>query len=483
MMDAQQAEDILVRAALDRGDTRVLMYRHQIRADRMVDRLPPMGWAFLRWSRRGGKTRYCVLRAVREALSAPRRIVRYACPTKLHARTTVLPDVDLVCEELPKHLRPRYVQDDATYEFPNGSRIIIGSCETRRDCEMQKGTTAHFAIVEEAGTIPAALLEFVIAGVLAPQFLTSRGRGVIVGTPPEIDLPDHPYWVRYSRCETAGFASTVTLDELRHVDDDVKAEAANVPGGRTNTTFRREYLCERVIESDRRLVPEWGAVAEKCTVHVDVPEFCDWYVSADFGFEDLTVVVFAWYDFAAHKLVVAREIAMQHESGVAVGRAIRDVERELGITKALRVADAPPQLLADLADRVHGPGVSFGPAQKDDSVAALNQLRMHIQGERVLVDPSCTTTISHLAYGVWNERRTDFARADGYGHWDAIPALTYLVRSVNWRRNPVPAGLGVSPVTHQTYASPSRHETIADVVSNAARQRPAPRPLHELFRR
>jgi hypothetical protein len=122
------------------------------------------------------------------------------------------------------------------------------------------------------------------------------------------------------------------------------------------------------------------------------------------------------------------------------------------------VADAPSQLRADMAHSTLGSGIEFGGAAKQDADASLAQLRSEVGRRRIVINPRCTTLVSHLRYGTWNAARTGFDRSEGYGHWDAIDALKYLNRSVARRRNPVP----VHPMgargdsTHSSVAHRSR---------------------------
>lgn len=445
------AVEAIKAAALRQGDTRVLMMRHQLAAHDIVRKLGPVDWAFLLWSRRGGKTWFCVEQIFLDAKTLPpRSTIRYACPSKVHARDFVLPTFELVGEMLPPEHRPRFDMMRSTYFFPNGTRVVIGSCETRRDCEVQKGTSCHRAYVEEAGVIDPTLLEYVITGVLEPQFATTRGNGIIVGTPPEFDEPEHPFWARYDRAVVEGFAHKVTLDELDHVDEDIKAKLIEKAGGRDNVRCCREYYVERKSENDLTIVPEWSKLQGKCIEDREIAPYRMWYCVGDLGFNDLTVLLWAWYDFKRAQIVVKYELACDGESGLDVGFKAKNLEAEHGIApKPYRYADAPPQMLADLAGTSPGPGLSFAPVVKDDFDAAVNQLRMLIQRERIVVDPSCTVLLSHLEHGTWNERRTDFSRRVGFGHWDAIAALLYLTRVVDWNANPYPAiEPGVTNATH-----------------------------------
>ena len=441
----------LERLALANGDMRALMHRTQLIALERFDATKSKTFS-IDCSRRWGKTVYSALLTYRQALRKPGSIVRYVAPTKTHGRQFVQPTFAWVDSRLPERFRPRFDRQDNTWHWPNGARCHLGSAETMQDVEVQVGTGCDLAILDEAGKIRSELLKHLHLSVLLPQFLTTGGRCIVPSTP--AISPAHYLTEIVARAQAENAMVRFTIDDCDHVPkDEIDALIAEL-GGPSSTNVRRELYCEHVAERSRLIVPEWIDVRDECVAESPVPDFRDWYVAADFGFEDLTVILWAWYDFAKAQLVIERELAMHQASGIDVGIAARAIEAELGITKAFRVADAPTQLLADLMHPMHGPGIAFAPAIKDDADAAMNQLRMLIQKKRIRVHPRCRTLISHLNYGTWNERRTSFDREPGFGHWDAIDALKYLSRIVDWKRNPIPADFGISPFTHQTHFVP-----------------------------
>ena len=82
-------------------------------------------------------------------------------------------------------------------------------------------------------------------------------------------------------------------------------------------------------------------------------------------------------------------------------------------------------------------------------MAALNRLRLAVANRQVVINPRCTKLISHLRYAIWNRARSSYARSSDHGHFDGVDALKYLVRSVDWNRNPFPHPLsGISGERH-----------------------------------
>lgn len=462
----QSALDAVTRAVLLQGDFRILLTRTQLHALDLFDASTATTFA-IDCSRRWGKTVFSAIKTYQQAISRPGSIIRYVAPTKLHGRQFVQPTFAWLDAQIPEAYRPRFDRQDNTWRWDNGSICHLGSAETMGDVEAQVGTECHLAILDEAGKIRSDLLRHLHRSVLRAQFLTTRGRCLVPSTP--AISPAHYLTEIVATAQATGALARYTIEDCDHVPAEERESMILDLGGRESTEVRRELYCEHVPERSRLIVPEWADVRDECVVDSLRPEYHDWYVAADFGFEDLTVVLWGWYDFARAQLVIERELSMHQASGLDVGFAVRRIDSELGIAKAVRCADAPAQLLADLMHPSHGPGIAFGPAIKDDAEAALNQLRMLIQRKRIRINPRCKTLISHLDFGTWNERRTSFDRADGYGHWDAIDALKYMSRVVNWTRNPVPSGLGVNAITHQIHDGPK--VTAADSFRRALGRR------------
>ena len=106
-------------------------------------------------------------------------------------------------------------------------------------------------------------------------------------------------------------------------------------------------------------------------------------------------------------------------------------------TPTLRVADNNNLILLNDLNAKHN--INFLPTLKDNADAALNNMRMLIKSERIIINPKCKTLIYHLKSGIWNKARNSYARSADYGHYDAIDSLKYLCRNINFNKNPFPS--------------------------------------------
>jgi hypothetical protein len=348
-----------------------------------------------------------------------------------------------------------------------------------------------------------------VTSVITPQFATREWGKILVASTPPL-TPAHDLTPLRKKSVTAGQYAKYTLDDLDHIKDDVKAALIKsvfegIDGGDGGiTAVLRELFCEHVTEDTMAIIPEMRHVKDEVVANVIKrmltrypslssmadrltapggsiieklvrPEHFDCYVVADFGFSDLTVVLFAYYDFKRALLCIEDELVFKGKSGIDVARGTMQKRHELwGIQKAPRaqLADVTPQVVADMAqatvhDRIagHSAMCMWGGVEKTDADAALNTARAMISERRVRIDPRCTVLIDHLSNGVWaNGRKTTFDRSAAYGHFDAIDAFKYLVRHVDWRRNPTPALHGLDPSTHHIPAHIAARDQIQPLV-------------------
>lgn len=410
-------------------------------------------------TRRFGKTFDAAMKAFEVAQSRPGAVIRYCAPTKLQGRTFVMPAFSWVADRVPRDLRPKFDRMDTCWRWANGSTCYLGAADTMGDLEAQVGTECDLAIADEAGKWPAGHLTHWIKSVIMPQFMTRPwGRIFVPSTPPL--TPAHDLSEVRKVAVESGLYARYTIDDLDHVTAEAKArlidEITRMEGG--ETAVLRELYCEYVTDESMAIIPEMREARPFIVEAFERPEFFDCYVAADFGFSDLTVVLFAYYDWSRAVLCIEDELVFKGKSAITVGRATTEKRVALwGKWKTPRamMADAPLQVIADMSEGTAkdalGPCV-FGNVEKTDADAALNTARRTIIERKVRIHPRCQVLIDHLANGVWNRSRTSFDRSDSHGHFDAIDAFKYLVRHVDWRRSPIPAMHGVSQATHHVPA-------------------------------
>ena len=180
----------------------------------------------------------------------------------------------------------------------------------------------------------------------------------------------------------------------------------------------------------------------------------------DIGFKDLTVVLFGYYDFREDKIVIQDEI-------VRIGREIhlpvftkelQDKETELWtydltnefVAPKVRVSDINPFIVQEISINArknnYNHPLDFGVPEKHDKLANINKLRVMLANKKIIINPKCQTLIRHIKHCKWKDKgsKSDFARSQDDGHYDAVDALLYLTRAINYNDNPYPASYGFS---------------------------------------
>lgn len=442
--------------AWQRGDLGHLLSRRQRRAVAKWRKSGARRFVFV-WTRRGGKSRVKCVVALEECLRTPKTIVKYAAPTQDMAREIVAPLMTELLENAPAGLVTFNAQQ-MRWTFSNGSTIKLAGCDGL-NANRLRGTSAHLVIVDEAGFV--ADLTYVVESILRPQIITTQGRMLISSTPPK--TPAHPFQYYSAVAAANGHDDVCTLDQVvaepdSHITREEADEAIADAGGRASTTCKREYFCGFETDEQSAVIPEWAAHAEAIVKDIPPPEHRTMWVAGDFGFSDLTFIVFAWTDWEKARVVVEDELVFQGVGALTVGTQVLAKERELwGLKKpALRVADAGNQLLATM----HETGCEFAPVVKTDADAALSTLRSYVQQHRIIINPRCKALIAHMAHGIWNKSRTSYERSEGLGHFDGIDAVKYLCRHADLRANPTP---DLPPgATSQTWmVLPKRNDSFA----------------------
>ena len=414
----------------------------------------------LNCSRRLGKSYLMLADADMYARQNPGSELRWAAPTAKQIRSIVTPIMGDLHATCPRELRPRWVAQDGFWLYPNESKLWVAGCDSRADADKLRGPKADRWYVDEAGSIPE--LQYVVQDVLQPQTLTTGGSGIVASTPPE--SLDHPFRDYALSAQIGGCYAHRTIYDNPRITPEVIAQYMEESGGPDSTTWRREYMAEFVTDDNRAIVPEWRHHGAACIGEHPRPPYFDAYVGMDLGYNDLTVVLFGYWDFIRTTMVIEDEIVLKNmrtasgDSGTAALAA--DVKRKIDTLypgmKLTMVSDNDLIVINDLASQ-HG--LYFTPAEKHNrEEQGVNVIRMMVQREELRIHPRCTTLIQHMESGIWNAQRTDFARpSDRSHHYDAIPALCYMVRRVNRRKNPYPEwDPHISPDTHFMVSKPSQ---------------------------
>lgn len=399
-------------------------------------------------ARQSGKSYLLAILALEQALRQKNSIIKVVTDTKLHMNSIFIPIMNELLEKCPEDVKPQYSKKDYTYIFSNGSQIQLAGSDGK-NYEKLRGQKSALCLVDESGFCND--LSEMVKSVLIPTTTHTGGRVVLASTPPP-DY-DHDFIKFIEDAELKGLLSKKTIYDNPLLTKEAVTRIENEMGGVHSEQFRREYLCELIKDSNRAVIPEANAeLMAKIVKEVPRPIFYDAYVSMDLGFNDLTVVLFGYFDFKNDQLVIEDEIVMEGKekdfSIKNLGDAILHKETALWFNVMTNEQKIPYKRVSDINHIVTNEirvntnyQVNFTNADKYDNNAAINNMRAMLGGEKIIISPKCTTLVRHLLNVKWKgSQKLEFARSPDDGHYDAVDALKYMCRAIANPRNPYPPG-------------------------------------------
>lgn len=399
----------------------------------------------LNCARRFGKTTVLCIVILEFAIRNANVQIRFAAPSAKQLEKIIFPIIAMLMTDCPSYLKPKFSSQKNVFKFTNGSEIHLAGVDAHH-AESLRGVASHLNVLDEAGSMDN--LRYVMQDVLMPLTLTTGGTTLLASTPAPYLEHDYTHIAHAAKEEKA--FSQFTIHDNKALTPQQYARAVEDSGGENTTTFKREYLCQFVTDSELIIIPEWNDIYVAETPKDQHYPLYHKYVAMDIGFRDNTAVIFGYYNFRDAKLIIEDELTFSIETMVTdrVAKAILAKERELwGDQKPFRrIADNnDPRLLQDFS-LLHN--LPFIPTTKDQLHAMVNETRMWLGDGRVTIDPKCKQTIGCIQFAIWKKegtRRIEFANSATYKHYDHLAALIYMLRNVDTHTNPIPQLYGVDP--------------------------------------
>lgn len=398
-------------------------------------------------ARQTGKSYHWATVAIETCIKKPKARVRYGTAFQSDLEEFIRPIFELLIEDAPDDVKPTWKTQGSKYMFPNGAEIKLVGLDMHPNG--LRGNALDLVIIDEAGFV--SKLRYIFASIILPMLRNRPNLRVIMSsTPPE--TPDHEFTEFVHEAIEQGKLFKATIDDDETTTKETKDILAKEAGGYDSTTYRREFLCEFVTDSDLAIVPEWDGKFVGELERDNLTDYYHRYVALDVGVVDFTAGVFGYYDFRRATLFIEDEIGMRGPEMTTdkLAVALKAKERELWGEKKVyrRVADNNNLLLLNDLGSIHE--CYFRATDKDELPAMVNELRLLVKAGRLRVHPRCRNLIACLEYGIYNESKVkrEFARSKVFGHYDWLAALIYLVRNLDVVTNPVPADLGIGYATH-----------------------------------
>ena len=398
-------------------------------------------------ARQSGKSYLLGVLSLETCLRKPNSIVKLLSDTKVHVESIIQPLITQLLEDCPEYLKPEYAKTKYKFIFPNGSEIQLAGSDNGH-YERLRGQKTDLVLVDEAGF--CTNLKYIVRSVLIPTTTHTGGKCVLASTSPL--NPGHDFIDFMNRAEFQGRLTKKTIYDNPMLTKEQMESLIEELGGINSPDTRRELFCEIIRDESTILFPELDdELKAKIVREWEKPPHYDAYVGMDLGYKDLTVVVFGYYDFRADKVIIEDEIVVNGRDLKLpeLTEKIMETEQRLWTNPLtgefmkpyVRVSDIN-YIVTEEISRLSDYQLTFQPANKKDNDAALNSLRVALASERIIIHPRCKTLIRHLTNCRWkNKSSTDrtFARSGDDGHFDAVDAVKYLIRSVSYNRNPYPA--------------------------------------------
>lgn len=397
-------------------------------------------------ARQTGKSYLWVCVAIETCIKKPNARVRYGTAFQKDLEEFIKPIFEQVCEDAPRWIKPKYESKGSKYKFNNGSEIKLVGLDLHPDG--LRGNALDLVVIDEAGFV--SNLRYVFSIVIAMLRHRPQLRVIMSSTPSE--TPDHEFTEFVQEAEKEGNLFKATIDDDESCTIETKQRIAKECGGYDSTTYRREFLCEFIVDAELAIVPEWKDVYIQESVRDEFFPYYHRYGSQDLGVVDLTANLFAYYDFKKATLVIEDETHINGPSLTTdkLAEMIKAKEKELwnDLKVYRRISDNNNLLLLNDLGALHG--LHFRATDKDELPAMINEVRLLVKQGRLIVHPRCKMLIGCLKYGVYNSTKAkrEFARSKVYGHYDHLAALVYLVRNLDTNTNPIPRDYNLNANTH-----------------------------------
>lgn len=398
--------------------------------------------------RRFGKSALCAFIVNEMGQTKPHARMSWAAETATQVEKIIIPNMRMALRDCPEEIKP--VWKNGAYRWPHtGAVLYTAGCEDERKADRLLGDASDLFILDEAGSIWP--LEYVYKEVVL--WMGSDRGGVVLMPSTPAKTPAH-YFRQVcikAKAGDGGYAHRTVHDSEW---DERKLEMlAAECGGVDTSEWKRQALAEDVIDEDVAVLPEATRFMDQMVEERERPRYYDIYAGMDIGdAPSLTAIVYGYYDFGMATLVLEGEDELSRPTSDAIADAIATTEQELWgeyfewvredqpfrdelARVYLRVSDNDPILLRDLAVAHE---LEFGKAQKDHKEAAIGKVRRWIKEGRIKINPRCKRLLAHMEAAIWNKQRTKFEFMDGFGHFDFVDALVYLVRAVDEQHDPTP---------------------------------------------
>lgn len=445
------SKDEIKKELWKRGVLKWMLYKHQVpiydKIREVLNSPDPMTNSYvIDCARQFGKSFIMFMIAVENCLQNANITVVYVGPLKSQVNEIINGNTyNIMFASCPQEFTPKY--DGTTLQFTNGSRIRLAGTDNKNYSNL-RGGSAHLVLLDEAGFMSD--LEVGVLPTVEPMTKTTGGKVIFASTPP--DTLDHDYIQILRDHEEAGLISTFTIWDDTSLTPIQLQKIINQCKGKETTKFKREYECQRIIETSVQVIPELTEhLAKRLMIddlykRDDLLKFWKKYVVIDTGIRDKTAAIFAHFNYQTKKVVVESMLDLQgseyNTSRLAemIKQEVRTLWKSDEIKGIRYIADNNNLIVINDLNIIYK--LPFEPTTKGRLDEMVQKVRDWIYDERIQFAPNATEVLNCSRFAIWSKSRTEFSRSPKYGHYDALAALVYLIRNVEEYNNPVPDLIG-----------------------------------------
>lgn len=373
-------------------------------------------------ARQLGKSAFGVLWGIEQCLKRPGITVLLAAPNKLQGYEIA----DGLFDELTKDAPEGLIRKSSTRLRWNigKSKFVIGGA---MNPETLRGVRADDVILEEPRDIESVKLEKFIRGTIMPKLLHRGGRVIVNTTTPE-SIDHYVVTNLAERAIQSNAYHRFTIYDNPMLTEEKLQFAIRESGGEESIWFRREYMCERVTDLSKLVIPSYSKAAN-VTRFDGIRPGTTWISGDVGGSRDKTVVHLWGISSITSKPTIVRELVWDNNTPTTIiGKAIVQLASEHECHRSNRWIDAHGQTLVDLNNTTN---CSLRLPPKQDVESAIKALNAAFYNKEIEIHESCEFTLRTLRNGYWNDKGTDFLRTEDLGHLDALMSLVYGYRVRN----------------------------------------------------
>lgn len=407
-------------------------------------------------SRKVGKTAGALLLALEYGWKNPGSIIRHILSNQTQATEIVEPLVNSFLKKvIPNDLMPEYKISRKAFIFKNGSVLYLNGAHPD-NIEKSAGPSCNFMIFDEIaiweGDVKHALYD-----ILYPQGTLTKMKKVYYCTPP-LDIQSYYIQHIHPKLLDKNTLITLTIDDSPLLTAEEIEQLAEQYGGRDSAEFKRQYLCQLIPSNTNRLTPEFNLDAHTYSLEsapqktIDygessIPQLYQYFLCADTASStDNTVLLIGYLDHHNNQLVIEEEVVLSNVSPTPIADEIIFLQKKYkslsynesyGIITIIDAFEGEHKEYRDIHKIQHKYPIK---GKVEDNIS---KLRSALSNNKIIVSQLCKRLIWELSNCVWKDSIADLKqikRDKDQKHGDAVMALAYMLRAVNWRFRPSEAG-------------------------------------------